>query len=162
MDPEYNMTLLILDNGLTAMTGGQPNGDTGKYGEKYDMNVGIEGLVKEMGFKRVVSVDQFKYDEASKTIKEELKYEGLSIVITTRPCALNFKIKETPFYVNPKVCIGCRTCVKTNCPPIAMKKYKGIDDLKSSINTDMCVGCSICAQVCPVNAIKQVKEGKDE
>jgi indolepyruvate ferredoxin oxidoreductase alpha subunit len=43
-----------------------------------------------------------------------------------------------------------------------MKKYKGIDDLKSSINTDMCVGCSICAQVCPVNAIKQVKEGKDE
>jgi len=162
MDPEYNMTLLILDNGLTAMTGGQPNGGTGKYGEKYDMNVGIEGLVKEMGFKRVVSVDQFKYDEASKTIKEELKYEGLSIVITTRPCALNFKIKETPFYVDPKVCIGCRTCVKTNCPPIAMKKYKGIDDLKSSINTDMCVGCSICAQVCPVNAIKQVKEGKDE
>jgi len=30
MDPDYNMTLLILDNVLTAMTGGQPNGSTGK------------------------------------------------------------------------------------------------------------------------------------
>ncbi|MDW7669022.1 MAG: thiamine pyrophosphate-dependent enzyme [Bacillota bacterium] len=162
MDPKYNMTLLILDNGLTAMTGGQPTGSTGRYGDQYDMNVSIEGLVKEMGFERVLTVDQFKYDEASKTIKEEIKREGLSIIITTRPCALNFKIKETPFYVDPKVCIGCRTCVKTNCPPIAMREYKGIDDLKSFINTDMCVGCSVCAQVCPVNAIKKVKEGKDE
>ncbi len=162
MDPDYNMTLIILDNGLTAMTGGQPTGSTGRYGDQYDMNVNMENLIKQFGFDRVVSIDQFKYDKSSKTINEELKHEGLSIVIATRPCALNFKIKETPFYVDPKICISCRTCVKTNCPPIAMREYKGIYDLKSFINTDMCVGCSVCAQVCPVNAIKKVKEGNDE
>jgi indolepyruvate ferredoxin oxidoreductase alpha subunit len=162
LDSSYNMTLIILDNGTTAMTGGQPNAGTGKYGSQYDMHVSIENIVKTMGFERLKVIDQFKYKEASKTINEELKHEGLSIVIATRPCALNFKIKETNFYVDPKICIGCRSCVKTNCPPIAMKAYKGIEKLKSSINPYMCVGCSVCAQVCPVNAIKRKKEGQNE
>lgn len=42
-----------------------------------------------------------------------------------------------------------------------MKKYEGIEKLKSSIDKNQCVGCSICAQVCPVNAIKrsEVEQG---
>jgi indolepyruvate ferredoxin oxidoreductase alpha subunit len=35
-----------------------------------------------------------------------------------------------------------------------MKKYEGIDKMKSSIDKNMCVGCGICSQVCPVNAIR--------
>ena len=162
LDDSYNMTLIILDNGTTAMTGGQPNAGTGKYGSQFDMHVSIENIVKTMGFERLKVIDQFKYKEASKSINEELKHEGLSIIIATRPCALNFKIVEPNFYVDPKICIGCRSCVKTNCPPIAMKAYKGIEKLKSSINPYMCVGCSVCAQVCPVNAIKRRKEGQNE
>jgi len=161
LDPDYNMTLLVLDNGITAMTGGQDNAGTARFGRALDMNVSIESIIRTMGFDRIRVVDQFKYKEASETIKEELKHEGLSIVITTRPCALNFKIKETPFQVDPDICIGCRSCVRTNCPPIAMRKYDGIEKLKSSIDSDLCVGCSICAQVCPVNAIKQMEDGDE-
>jgi indolepyruvate ferredoxin oxidoreductase alpha subunit len=112
-----------------------------------------------MGFDRIKVVDQFDYKLAKKVIEEEIKYEGLSIVITTRPCALNFKIKEPHFAVDPSICIACRTCVKTNCPPIHMKDYEGYDKQKSSIDASMCVGCSVCSQVCPVGAIKRSEGG---
>jgi len=154
-DPTDNMTIIILNNGTTAMTGGQPNASSSAYKDGSDMNVDMIKLIETMGFERIKVVDQFNYKEAKATINEEIDYEGLSIVITTRPCALKFKIKSPNFYVDPKICIGCRTCVKTNCPPIHMKAYEGIEKLKSSIDPSMCVGCSICSQVCPVSAIKR-------
>ena len=152
---DENITILILDNGLTAMTGGQENANTGKYLPASDMHVDIPELLEAAGLPKVQVVDQFEYKEAKKVINDAIKHEGLSIVMTTRPCALNFKIKEPHYYVDPEICIGCRTCLKTNCPPILMKAYEGMDKLKSSIDPTMCVGCSVCSQVCPVGAIKR-------
>lgn len=159
-EEDDNMTLLILNNGTTAMTGGQPTATTGSYPGGFDVDVNLEELLKSYGLSNVKTVDQFKYNEAKKEINEAIKHEGLSIIITTRPCALNFKIKEPHYVVDPNICINCRTCIKTNCPPLLMKKYEGIDELKSSINPNSCVGCSICAQVCPVGAIKSSKGEK--
>lgn len=159
LDPTDNMTLLILNNGTTAMTGGQSNASSSSYGDGSDMNLDMVKLIEAMGFDRIKVVDQFDYKQAKKVIDEEIKYEGLSIVITTRPCALNFKIKEPHFAVDPSICIACRTCVKTNCPPIHMKDYEGYDKQKSSIDASMCVGCSVCSQVCPVGAIKRSEGG---
>jgi len=112
-----------------------------------------------MGIENVQYVDQFDYKLFRDTLKQEVKNKGISVIIATRPCALKFKIKEPNYYVDPKICIGCRSCVNTNCPPIRMKSYTGIDKLKSSIDPNMCVGCSVCSQVCPVGAIKQSQRG---
>lgn len=155
VDDEDNMTFIILENSTTAMTGGQPNPSSGNFNKEDDMRVNIKKMLSSIGFDNVREVDQFDYKEVKKVIGEEVKKKGISIIIATRPCALRFKIKEKNFYVDPKVCIACRTCVRTNCPPIRMKEYQGIDKLKSFIDPDMCVGCSVCSQVCPVGAIKR-------
>lgn len=156
-DEEDNMTLIVLDNRTTAMTGGQPNASSGRYNVDDDMDASIKEILNAMGIERVIEIDQFDYNKIKEIINGELKKKGLSVIIATRPCALRYKIKEPYFYVDPEICIGCRSCVRTNCPPIKMKKYEGIDKLKSSIDPDACVGCSVCAQVCPVNAIKRSK-----
>ncbi len=155
VEEEDNMTFIILNNSTTAMTGGQHNASSGRYNHKDDMHVNIKALLNAMGIENVKEVDQFEYKMTRDIIRQATREKGISVIITTRPCALKYKIKEPHYYVDPEVCIGCRTCVKINCPPIRMKKYEGIDELKSSIDPDACVGCSVCSQVCPVGAIKR-------
>lgn len=159
VDPEDNMTIVVLNNGTTAMTGGQPNASSKDYGDGSDMSVKIPALLETMGFERIHVVDQFNYKETKKIFDASLKQPGIDVIMTTRPCALKFKIKEAHFAVDPSICIACKSCVKTNCPPIHMKDYEGFDKQKSSIDPNMCVGCSVCSQVCPVGAIKRSSEG---
>ncbi len=152
LDETDNITLIILDNSTTAMTGGQDNVGFVKNSQN-ENNIPLENVLKSFGYDPII-VDQFEYKKAKQIIDAEIKKPKLSIIITTRPCALKFKIKEPYYYVDPKVCINCRSCLRTNCPPIRMKAYPEIENLKSYIDPQMCVGCSICSQVCPVGAIK--------
>lgn len=164
MEGDENITYLVLDNSTTAMTGGQPTSGSKKM-DGVGQSILLDDVLKSMGFTDVQRIDQFKYKEAAKIIGDAIKRPGIKIIITSRPCALHFKIREPHYYVDPNICIACRSCIRTNCPPLRMKEYEGIG-LKSSIDPNQCVGCSICAQVCPVNAIKrfgeQAQGGQDE
>lgn len=150
-----NITVIIMDNRTTAMTGGQNTPTTGEYfKEEVGYHVNIPNILKSFGINDITVVDQFKYKETKEIIHNAMKRSGLSVVITTRPCALNFKIKSPHYYVDENKCISCRSCLRSNCPPISMKMYAGKEKKNSYINPDMCVGCSVCSQVCPVGAIK--------
>jgi indolepyruvate ferredoxin oxidoreductase alpha subunit len=156
---ERNITIIILDNRTTAMTGGQNNLGTGVLNRDQDQKgLSFKTLLNAMGVENVQEVDQFNYKETLNIIREKIKRPGLSVVIATRPCALNFKIREQQFFVDPKICINCRSCISVNCPPIHMKHYEGIEEKKSNIVRDMCLGCSVCSQVCPVGAIQRYRE----
>ena len=150
-----NITVIIMDNRTTAMTGGQKTPTTGEYfKEELGYHVSIPDILKSFAINDITVVDQFKYKETKEIINNAMKRSGLSVVITTRPCALNFRIKSPHFHVDENICISCRSCIRTNCPPISMTMYPGKEKKNSYINPDMCVGCSVCSQVCPVGAIK--------
>ena len=158
-----NITVIIMDNRTTAMTGGQNTPTTGDYfKEEVGYHCSIPDILKSFGIVDIIVVDQFKYKETKESINNAMKRTGLSVIVTTRPCALNFKIKSSHFYVDENICISCRSCIRTNCPPISMKMYPGHEKKNSYINPDMCVGCSVCSQVCPVGAIKCSSEAAQE
>jgi indolepyruvate ferredoxin oxidoreductase alpha subunit len=50
--------------------------------------------------------------------------------------------------VIPEKCIGCKVCIKLGCPAISMKNGKAV------INEFLCVGCGMCKEVCPKDAIE--------
>ena len=75
-----NIVVIIMDNYITAMTGMQDSQVTGRI-EDICMGVGVE---KE--HIRVINPLSRHHEENVKVIKEELNYNGVSVIIPRRPC----------------------------------------------------------------------------
>ncbi|KIX14878.1 indolepyruvate ferredoxin oxidoreductase subunit alpha [Dethiosulfatarculus sandiegensis] len=153
-----NFTLVILDNGTTAMTGHQPHPgvDTEAIGDA-TTHIDIEQVVRGLGVEHVTTIKPLKTKAAIKAIEEAVNHEGVSVVISKELCPLFAKrvVPRTrkPFEVKVDKCKGHMDCInKIACP--AMYVEKG----QAKINAGQCVGCALCAQICPENAILPVKE----
>ncbi len=145
-----DITVFILDNSCTAMTGQQPNPGTGETvrGEPLP-RVDIYDLLKSRGHARVHQVDPYDVTTALPLVEKAIKEPGLSIVIMRRACVLKSKPqKVAKTLVDADKCVGCRTCIReTGCPALVYENGKvRIDQTK-------CVSCGLCKQTCPVNAI---------
>ena len=157
------ITILILDNRITAMTGGQFHPGAGKSidGKQPDFEVQFAKLCQAVGAENIKVIDPYDLDQTKAVLKQEIENEQLSVVITNRPCALyppenRKKVKQTPLFVNEDLCIGCHACLRVSCPAISLsdkttEKGKAI----SHIDPALCTGCTVCAQVCPVQAIQK-------
>ncbi|HEX3037396.1 MAG TPA: indolepyruvate ferredoxin oxidoreductase subunit alpha [Oscillospiraceae bacterium] len=146
---ESDITLIVLDNSTTAMTGHQPHPGTGKTMMGHiTEKVSIPAVLIAIGIKEVSIVNPLNLKEAIAAVKKAADYQGVSAVIFKSPCIA--VTKPLPAYkVDSSACIGCKKCIKElGCPAIAM------DGKKAFIEPSLCYGCSICAQVCPCDAIK--------
>ncbi|MBQ8640498.1 MAG: indolepyruvate ferredoxin oxidoreductase subunit alpha [Lachnospiraceae bacterium] len=149
---QSNSTVIILDNSITGMTGHQQNPTTG-YNIKGDPagKIDLESLCRAMGINRVTVVDPYDLAACDRVLKEELAAEEPSVIISRRPCALLKYVKHNPpLVVEAEKCIGCRSCMRLGCPAISMK------DKKAVIDATQCVGCGVCAQLCRLDALKEV------
>ncbi len=155
-----NITVVIADNMITAMTGGQDNPATLKtlMGKK-TKPVNLVKLCEALGVEHVRTIDPYDLDETFAVLKEETEREATSVVITTRPCMLfPSKIKDEPYTVILDKCIACGACFRVGCPSIsAAPETNDKGKHKSVIDTTTCTGCTICAQVCPSGAIVRVE-----
>ncbi|MCX6826159.1 MAG: indolepyruvate ferredoxin oxidoreductase subunit alpha [candidate division Zixibacteria bacterium] len=151
-----NITVIILDNRVTAMTGGQQHPATGYtlMGET-TKRVNFIELAKALGVESVHEVDPYDYQGLIKTIEGEINREGPSVIITNRPCVLMPKrIGDRPYRVIAEDCNGCSACFRIGCPAIASsKELTEHNRPKAIIDPVLCTGCSLCAQVCQPEAI---------
>jgi len=154
----HNFTLVILDNGTTAMTGHQPHPgvDMEQLGVKGHGRVSIENLVRGIGVQHVTVIKPYKVKKSIEAVREALQFPGVSVVIAQEVCALYARAvnlpKRKPFQVTAK-CANHRTCLsELACPAFYLWKER------VHIDPDLCTGCALCAQICPENAILPVKE----
>jgi indolepyruvate ferredoxin oxidoreductase alpha subunit len=148
---QSDSTVIILDNSITGMTGHQHNPTTGFNikGEPAG-RVDLEALCKAMGIDDVTVCDPYDLKDCEKTIGDALSRKNPSVVISRRPCALLKNVKHnTPLHVNTDKCVGCKSCMKIGCPAISIK------DGKARVDDTLCVGCDVCASLCPVDAFER-------
>ncbi|MGI9132348.1 MAG: thiamine pyrophosphate-dependent enzyme, partial [Rhodoferax sp.] len=76
-----NIKVFILDNSIVAMTGGQPTLATDE--EVVNLVAGL-GVARE--HIRIVEPTTHKKPQTLATIREEIAYQGLSVIIARRAC----------------------------------------------------------------------------
>jgi indolepyruvate ferredoxin oxidoreductase alpha subunit len=142
-------TVVILDNRITAMTGHQDNPFTGRtlMGDPAPP-LDIEAVCRGVGVQHVTVVDPINLGRTERALKEALEFDGPSVVVMRRPCALLVKSERSPMAVKPEVCTSCSLCLELGCPALS-RDASG----KAVIDATLCVGCAQCAAVCRYRAI---------
>ena len=149
-----NSVVVIQDNRITGMTGGQENPGSGHTLTGAESpQIDIEKLVLALGLKpgNVRGVSGYDLKQSEAVLKEELAKPEPSVVITKDPCVLQYRVKKPALTVDTEKCVGCKQCLKVGC--IALSMVEEGDKQYASVDPNFCVGCTVCAQVCKFDAI---------
>ncbi|MEW5721848.1 MAG: indolepyruvate ferredoxin oxidoreductase subunit alpha [Thermodesulfobacteriota bacterium] len=157
---KHNVCLVILDNGTTAMTGHQihPGVDTTPLGRD-KQRIAPEDVVRGVGVKDVHVVKPRNLKKVQEAVEAVLKHEGVSVIISEELCPLFARRvgkfpKHPVFQVDQEKCKNHRDCISyLACPAFYLEGGRAM------INPDLCIGCTVCSQICPEKAIRPRKEG---
>lgn len=156
IDAVYNkshLTLVILDNSATGMTGSQPHPSTGKdaLGQPAP-KLDLEAMCRASGVEQVEVVDTWQRKEIVNVLRRAIAHKGPAVVIARGPCQQLPEIKKrniVPFAVEEELCTQCDACFKVWCPAITRTEQN-----YPVIAAHECTSCTVCAQVCPTDAIR--------
>ncbi len=156
-----NITLIVLDNGGTAMTGFQahPGLEVSATGDAVPA-VDIPAICEAMGA-RVTVCDPFDPETTQRTLLGAMEdHEGVKVVVLRQPCALSPERKGGKRFdmaIESNLCkgedCGCnRLCTRIfKCPGLIWDTENRV----ARIDEVICAGCGFCASVCPGGAIER-------
>jgi indolepyruvate ferredoxin oxidoreductase alpha subunit len=155
----HSFTLVILDNGTTAMTGHQPHPgvDTTPMGVD-TKTLSIESVVRGLGVEHVEVVNPLQVKKSIAAAQAAKEFEGISVIVSKELCPLFANVikkgkKARAFYVNQDRCKKHMDCINLlACPAMYLEEGR------TMINESLCIGCAVCAQICPENAIVPLKK----
>ena len=152
-----DITVTIVDNRTTAMTGHQPNPGMGRTATGEETSeVDLAALCRSLGAEFVKTVDPYDLERTEEVFKRAKSFKGTSVVITEQLCVIDAKrsgIRRKPFIIEADKCVGCKLCVDLGCPAIEFN----LETKVASINA-MCTGCAVCSHLCKFDAIMEVKK----
>jgi indolepyruvate ferredoxin oxidoreductase alpha subunit len=140
------------------MTGHQPHPGTGLTAEGMEtVSLAIEEIAKAFRVDFVKVVESYDLKKNVDTVLEAMKHSGPAVVVSKHICVLHAlkmrKLTPHPFYVDKNRCTSCRLCVRLGCPAVTWDegtKKAGVDHIT-------CIGCGMCAELCPVKAISPIR-----
>ena len=142
-----DMILCVLDNSTTAMTGHQPHPGIGRnmmgqFVDKVDIAKVLEGI----GVHMIVTVNPLDLDASVAAVQECAKLPGVKAIIFKSPCIAISK-PDGKCRISEQ-CINCKKCIREiGCPALITV------DGNVTIDENLCTGCGLCSQICPVHAI---------
>ena len=145
---QAEMTLIVLDNSTTAMTGHQPHPGTGHtmMGEVV-AKVNIEAVLQGIGVTAVETVNPLDLAKSIEVVRKMAGLPGVKAIIFKYPCIAITK-PEGKMAVDRDKCVGCRKCIREiGCPGLIIR------DGQVTIDESLCTGCGLCSQICPFEAI---------
>jgi indolepyruvate ferredoxin oxidoreductase alpha subunit len=156
-----NITLVVLDNGGTAMTGFQPHPGLEVDAAGHAVQaLDITRICEAMGA-QVHTCDPFDLETTQTLLLELLQSkQGLKVLILRQRCALSPERKGRRMFemrIDATLCrgenCGCnRLCTRVfKCPGLVWDKAQGV----SRIDEVICAGCGVCASLCPAGAIQK-------
>ena len=165
---QHDITVAVLDNATTAMTGSQPHPGTGQtlMGPKSEP-ISIEAVLRALGFKCIVKANPLNQDESIAAATEAIDFEGPSAILFQQPC-IQLKKPAPALQVDAETCTGCKKCIsEIGCPGLGfdpdargpLSKERG----QARVDASLCDGCGLCAQICPFGSLRkpQGAEGKE-
>lgn len=151
-----NITVIILDNGWTAMTGMQVNpGTIQEYQQGKWKQLDIERVVRGLGVEdeNLYIADPYQYMTVADAVADSLTKQGVKVILSRRECAIQAarrKVKYSPICFDAEKCTKCKKCINvTGCQAISFEN----GEIK--IDPSTCNNCGLCAQVCPFHAIEK-------
>lgn len=163
---QHDITVAVLDNSTTAMTGAQPHPGTGVtlMGAAHEP-VSIARVLEAIGFSCIEYANPLDFEQARDAAKRAIDYPGPSAILFESPCVQ--LIKPAPaFKVNTETCTGCKRCItEIGCPGIGfdiqITGNKSGSRGQAFVDETLCNGCGLCAQVCPFGAIEAPADTKE-
>ena len=155
----HDITVCVLDNATTAMTGSQPHPGTGvTLMGPHRKPISIEAVLQALGVECIVHADPLDLEGSIDAAKRAIAFEGPSAILFESPCVQLVKPKA-PVSVNVDTCTGCKKCItEIGCPGLGFdqtrKGAKSKDRGQAFVDASLCNGCGLCVQVCPFKAIK--------
>ncbi|MHA2176837.1 MAG: indolepyruvate ferredoxin oxidoreductase subunit alpha [Candidatus Thorarchaeota archaeon] len=162
---QHRISLVVLDNRTTAMTGHQPHPGTGVTGMRKEVPpLDIEEVCKGLGVKYTKTVEPFEsmaklVAEVREMVTWTRENHSPAVLVSREPCALltaadRRRSGEFPpkYYVDSEICNACKRCLnRLSCPAM----YMDSETEQAVIDETKCNLCGTCVSVCPQGAIKQ-------